>query len=130
MRRVGKGDPAHFRGPRLFGKTGAMALRAGFLGQEAFDFLHALFVLYFGKRIFDGIDGIIVREVKFTGNVRTFSLVKDMFLHGRTMIDDVLFLCCKILKRNIGPHAHGAGNLLHQGPHQGLPRKDGPFING
>ena len=46
------------------------------------------------------------------------------------MENNVSFLRCQIFKRYICTYAHFPGNVLHQGPHQRLPRRDRPFING
>ena len=69
-----------------------MALRAHVFLQEFFDTGHALFVLHLCKRIFHGVDGIVVGEVQFPCLVGAFCLVEDMLFDSRPVIDDVLLL--------------------------------------
>ena len=53
-----------------------------------------------------------------------------MPLLGRAVEDDLLLLRRQIPEGNVRPHAHVPGDVLHQGPHQALPRSDGTFVDG
>ena len=45
------------------------------------------------------------------------------------MKHDVLFFFRQLAERHVGAHAEVAGDVLHQRPHQRLPRAHGAFVN-
>ena len=47
----------------------------------------------------------------------------------RTMIHDLFFLICQILKWNIGPNSHLPAHIRHQRPHETVPGSHRPIIN-
>ena len=53
-----------------------------------------------------------------------------MPLLRRAVEDDLLLPRRQIPEGNIRPHAHVPGDVLHQGPHQALPRRNRPLVNG
>ncbi len=106
-----------------------MALRAYIFLQEFFDTGHAFFIPHLGKRIFHGVDGVVVGEVQFPSLIGAFCLVEDMFFDSRPVIDDILLLCCKLAKRNIGTHAHGTAYISHERPHEAVPGSNGALVD-
>ena len=53
-----------------------------------------------------------------------------MPLLGRAVEDNLLLLRRQIPEGNVRPHPHVPGDVLHQGPHQALPRCDRSFVDG
>ena len=51
-------------------------------------------------------------------------------LFGRAVKDDFLFFRSEVAERYIGAHAQVTGDILHQGPHQGLPGRHSAFVDG
>ena len=99
-----------------------MTGRADILPQKFFHTLHTLFVLHLGKGIFDCIHRIKIREVHLPGRTAGLILVDHMLFDRRAMKDNVPLLRCQLLKRHIRAHAQISCNILHQRPHQRLPR--------
>ena len=97
--------------------------------QEFFHPFHALFVFDFGQRVFHRIDSVIIREVHLSRHIRFLVHIEKMMLFGRAVKDDFLFFRSKVAERYIGAHAQIPGDIFHQGPHQGLPGRHGPFVD-
>ena len=49
---------------------------------------------------------------------------------GRAVEHDFLFFRRQIAEWDIGAHAQVTGDILHQGPHQGLPGRHSAFVDG
>ena len=122
-------DAANERRESRFVQTGAAAIGTYILFQKFLDALHALVVLDFRQGIFHRIDGIVIGEIHFARHLRSFALVQNMLLDGRSVIDDFFFFGRQILERHIGTHAHGAAYVDHQRPHQGVPRSDSALVD-
>ena len=52
-----------------------------------------------------------------------------MLLDGGTFEDDLLFFGREVPERHVGPHAHGAADVRHEGPHERVPGRDRPFVD-
>ena len=52
-----------------------------------------------------------------------------MLLDHRTVIDDLFLFISQISERNICPDAHRPADICHQGPHQGIPWRDGTIVH-
>ena len=115
---LGQIDATDKGSERLTIKPCAVAIRTEVLLQELFDTLHAFIVLDLRQRVFHGINCIIIGEIHLGRHFRRLTLIYNVFLHSRPMIDDVFFFRSQILERNIRAHSHGAANIHHQGPHQ------------
>ena len=109
-----------------------MTLRADLLFEKFFHPFHALFILHLVQRVQHGRRRAVIGEIHLAGSrrIRLFGPVKDMLFHHRTVIDDLFFLIGQIPERNIRPHTHGPADISHQGPHQGIPGRNGAVIDG
>ena len=87
-----------------------------------------LLVLGLRQRVFDGGNRVEVCEVQ----VRASRLGghDDVPFLGRALVDDRLFSVGQVSERHVGTHAHLPRDVLHEFPHEGSPRGDGPFVNG
>ena len=125
-----QGDPAKPRGPCRLGEPCAAAGRAGALLQEAFHPLHPLLVLDLGQGVLHGVDRVVVGKIHLSEGVGLLVVIEDVLFVGRSVENDVPLLLRQVAEGHIRAHAHGPGNILHQGPHQGLPGKHGPLVDG
>ena len=107
----------------------AVTGRTDFLAQEFFHTLHSLFILDLRERIFYGINCIEVGEVHLPRRTGLLDLIDQMHLVGRSVKDDLLFLRSQFAKRHIRPHAEFLRDLLHQRPHERLPRQHCPIVD-
>ena len=107
-----------------------MAVRAAFHLQELLYPLHPLFILDLGKGVFDSVRGVIIGEVQFSGLVRSLGVVEDVLLLGRAVEDDLAFFGSQVLERNVRPDSHLTAHVGHQRPHEGVPRSNGPLVDG
>ena len=98
--------------------------------EEALDALHARFVLDLGEGVLDGADGGEVGEVQLGEVVALLGAVEDVLLLGGSVVDDGLLLGREVTEGDVGAHAHGAADVGHQRPHQGVPRGDGALVDG
>ena len=57
-------------------------------------------------------------------------MVKNMLLFRRAVENDLLFALGQIAEGHVGAHAHLAANVGHQRPHQAVPGRDGPAVDG
>ena len=119
--RLGEIQSAHPWGARRLAEPRAAAIRAGFLLEEPCHAFQPLLVLGIGERILEGVQGVEIREVDFGEVVACLRLVQDVLLDGRAIEDDVAFFGGEVLERHVGAHAHRAGDLFHQVPHQRTP---------
>ena len=123
-------DTAHLGLACRLGKTRATAVAARPLAQKACNALETLVVLNLGKRILDRIDGVVIGKVERRGALAVFGNVENVLLNRRTVKYDVALLRCELVKRHIGTHAHLAGHLFHQVPHERAPGKHRAFVDG
>ena len=109
-----------------------MAIRTDILFQEFLDTFHPLFVLYLIQRIEDGCRSAVIGHIQITDSCTAlvFWHIKDVLFLHRTIIDNLFFFLCQVLKRNICAHAHLPADIRHQRPHQRIPRCNGPLVNG
>lgn len=107
-----------------------MAVRADIGLQELFNPFHALFVLHVGQGILHGVFGVKVREIHLTGGARGLVLVNHVPFDGRPVEHDIPFLRRQVFERHIGPDAHFAGDILHEGPHERLPGQHSALVDG
>ena len=129
-RRLRQIDTAHLRLARGIRKTRASAVAARPLAQKAYHAFEPLIVLNLGECILDGIDGVVIGEVERRGALAVFGNVENVFLNRRTVEHDVALLRRELVKRHVGAHAHLAGYLLHQIPHERTPGKHRAFVDG
>ena len=81
--------------------------------------------------VFHRIHCIEIGEVHLSHGVGLLVMIQQMMLVGRSMKYQISFFFGKIFKRNIGPDTQLIpGNVLHKGPHEGLPRQYGSFVYG
>ena len=123
-------DTAHLGLARGVGKTRAAAIAARSLAQKARNALEPLIVLNLGECILDGIDGVVIGKVERRGALAIFGNVENVLLNCRAMEHDVALLRRELAKRHVGAHAHLAGHLLHQIPHQRAPGKHRTLVDG
>ena len=125
-------ESSQAQGPGPLREPCAAAVGAYVLFQKALHPLHALFVLDFVQRIQDRSGGAVIGEIQFSGGdvLRVFGLVENVFLHHRAVIDDLLLLVAQFSEGHIGPHPHGPAHVCHQRPHQAVPGRHSPFIDG
>ena len=129
-RRLRQIDTTHLGLARSLGKTRASAIAARSLAQKARNALEALVVLNLGERILDGIDGVVIGKVERRGALAIFGNVENVLLNCRAMEHDVALLRRELVKRHVGTHAHLAGHLLHQVPHERAPGKHRALVDG
>ena len=60
---------------RRFGQAGTAAVGADVLLEKFFHALHTLFVLYLGKRVFHGINGVIIGKIQFSRLIGIFRFI-------------------------------------------------------
>ena len=123
-------DAPQFRRAGGSGKARAAAVRADALFQKLLHALHALFVLYLGKGIFHGVDGVEIRKIQIAGLSGVFIMVEDVLLLRRAVEHDVLFFFRQLPERHVRAHAHFAADVRHQRPHQAVPRGDRALVDG
>ena len=63
------------RPTRRFGQAGTAAVGADVLLEKFFHALHTLFVLYLGKRVFHGINGVIIGKIQFSRLIGIFRFI-------------------------------------------------------
>ena len=97
--------------------------------QKACNALEPLVVLNLGERILNGIDGVVIGKVERRGTLAVFGNVENVLLNRRTMEHDIALLRRELAKRHVGTHAHLAGYLLHQIPHECAPRKHRALVD-
>ena len=107
-----------------------MAIRADILFQKFFHALHALLILDFGKRVFDGVNGVKIGKIQISGLTGILIVIENVLFLRRTVEYDVLFLLGQIPERDICPHAHFTADVRHERPHQAVPRGDGSLVDG
>ena len=107
-----------------------MAFGADVFLQELLDPFHALFILYFGKGVLDGVDSVVVCEIQFSCLVCALRLVENVLFLGGAVVDYLLLLVAEVLEGYVGPDAHLTADVRHEGPHQGIPGGDGAFVDG
>ena len=117
-------------GPGPVRQPGAAALRAGALLQKFFHPFHALLVGNLGKGIFYGVDRIEIGKVQLTHGPGVGVLIQQMDLVRGAVEDRFPLLSRQLPERNICPDSHFPGNVLHKGPHQGLPGEHSPLFDG
>ena len=123
-------DTAHLGLARSLGETRAAAVAARALAQKARHALEAFVVLNLGECILDGIDGVVIGKVERRGALAVFGNVENVLLNRRAMEHDVALLRCELVKRHVGAHAHLAGHLFHQIPHERAPGKHRALVDG
>ena len=122
-------DSAQFRGARRRRQARAAAFGADLLFQELFHPLHAFFVLHLGQRVFDGVGGVVIGEVKLSGLIGVFGFVQNVPLFGGAAVDDLALLRRQLPERDVGADPHRAADIRHQRPHQRIPRRDSALID-
>lgn len=75
---------------------------------------HPLLVFDFRQRIFNGMDGIVIGKIQFSGGIGVFRLIENMLLFRRSVVDDILFSFRQFGKRNIGADPHRTADVSHQ----------------
>ena len=106
-----------------------MAIRADILFQKFFHALHALLILDFGKRVFDGVNGVKIGKIQISGLTGILIVIENVLFLRRTVEYDVLFLLGQIPERDICPHAHFTADVRHERPHQAVPRRDSALVD-
>ena len=122
-------DSRHFGSPGRGGESRSFAVGARDCAQETFNPLHALFVLHLRERVFDRVDRVEEGEVQGRRALPVLGTVEDVLLDGGTFEDDLLFFGREVPERHVGPHAHGAADVRHEGPHERVPGRDRPFVD-
>ena len=107
---------------RLLGEPRAVAVGAHRLAEELRHARHALLVLRFRQRVSHGVHGAVVGEVQLGGMVFVLGDVQDVALLHGTVQHDVLLGIGQIFVGHIDAHAHFAGHLRHERPHEVAPR--------
>ena len=123
-------DTAHLGMACGLGETRAATVTAWPLAQKARHALEALVVLNLGERILDGIDSVVIGKIERRGALAVFGNVENVLFNRRTVEHDVALLRRELVKRHVGAHAHLAGYLLHQIPHERTPGKHRAFVDG
>ena len=80
--------------------------------------------------IFHRIYRIEIGEIHISRFAGSLVLVYDILLHRRAAENDIPFLLRQLPEGHIRTDTHLPGNVLHERPHERLPRKDSAFING
>ena len=124
-----QGDAPEPGRPGGLRQAGAAAFGADALLQKLLHPLHALLVLHLGEGVFHGVGGVEVGEIHVPRGAAGLVLVDDVLLHRGAVKDDVPLLLGEILEGHVGAHAHLPGDVLHQGPHQGLPGGHGALVD-
>ena len=123
-------DTAHLGLACRLGKTCAAAVAARSLAQKACNALETLVVLNLGERILDRIDGVVIGKVERRGALAVFGNVENVLLYRRAMEHDIALSGRELVKRHVGAHAHLAGHLFHQVPHERAPGKHRALVDG
>ena len=106
---------------RLLGEPRAVAVGAHRLAEELCHARHALLVLRLRQRVSHGVHGAVVGEVQLGGMVFVLGDVQDVaLLHGAVQHDVLLG---EVAVGHVGAHAHLAGHLRHERPHEVAPRR-------
>ena len=127
---VREADAAQARCPGGVRQARAAAVGTGILAQELLHAFHPLLVGDLREGVLHRIDGAVVGEVHFGEAVGLLVLVDDVALLGRAVVDDLLLLRGQVPEGDIRAHAHLAGDVLHQRPHQRAPGSHGAFVDG
>ena len=122
-------DTAHLGLACRLGKTRATAVAARPLAQKACNALETLVVLNLGERILDRIDGVVIGKVERRGALAVFGNVENVLLYRRAMEHDIALSGRELVKRHVGAHAHLAGHLFHQVPHERAPGKHRALVD-
>ena len=122
-------DTAHLGLACRLGKTCAAAVAARSLAQKACNALKSLVVLNLGERILDRIDGVVIGKVERRDARAVFGNVENVLLYRRAVKHDIALSGRELVKRHVGAHAHLAGHLLHQVPHERAPGKHRTLVD-
>ena len=127
VRSVAQVNAVDVRGAHPLPQARAVA-RGARAGDEVF--LHAgegLLIFRLRQGVFDRGDRVEVGEVK----LRTTGLGgdDDMALFGGPLVDDGLLLVAQVSEGHVRAHAHFAGDVLHELPHEGSPRGNRALVN-
>ena len=127
-RHLGKVQPVDLAFPGLLRQARAVAGGANRLAEELRHPRHALLVLGLGQGVLHGVHGAVEGEVQLGGMVLVLGHVEDMaLLHGAVQ-HHVLLGVGEVLEGHVGAHAHFAGHLGHERPHELSPRSHGAFV--
>ena len=107
-----------------------MAVGAHRLAQELRHARHALLVLRLCQRVSHGIHGAVVGEVQLGGMVFVLGNIQNVALFHGAVQYDVLLGIGQILVGHVGAHAHLAGHLGHERPHEVAPGGHGALFQG
>ena len=129
-RHLGEIAPIDGGRPRLLGESRAVAVGAHRLAQELRHARHALLVLRLCQRVSHGIHGAVVGEVQLGGMVFVLGNIQNVALFHGAVQYDVLLGIGQILVGHVGAHAHLAGHLGHERPHEVAPGGHGALFQG
>ena len=125
-----QGDAPKLRRSRCLGKPRSAAVGTDALPKELLHPLHALLILHLREGILHRVGGVEVGKVHVAGCAAGLILVNDVFLDRRSVEDYLPLLFRKLPEGHIRAHAHFSCDVLHQRPHQGLPGRNRPLVNG
>ena len=100
------------------------------LPQKLLDPLHSFFIGHLRQSVFHRINSIKISKIHLSRRTGLGILIQHMDLLRRSMEHDFFFLLRQVTKRHIRPHAHIPRDILHQRPHQGLPRQHCALLDG
>ena len=124
-------NPAQQRRTGAFGEACSAAVGADTFFQEPCDALHAFLVLHVLQRVLDRVYGVEEGEVHLAGTAVLLDLIHHVVLLRRRVKDDVSLALGEIAPRHVRANSKMvAGDVLHERPHERLPRGDSPFVDG
>ena len=99
------------------------------LFEEFFHTLHAFFIFYFRKRILYRVYRIKIGKIHLSGRAARLVLIDHMLFDRCSMKNNIPFFLGQLPERHIRPHTEFPCYILHQRPHQCLPRTYRPFFD-
>ena len=125
-----EGDSPEKWFPGPLAQSGSVAAGAGTALEEPLHPLHPFLVLDFGEGVLYGINCVVVGEVHLPCVTGFLVVIEQVLLLGRSVEDYPPLLLGEVLERDVGTYSHIPCDILHQGPHEGLPRGNGTFVDG